>query len=214
MFESEEKPLLRPLPAVPFEISRWFYRRRVQKNGHVVFERNFYSVPYPNIGRSVDLRVTDTMLEIFAGQARLTSHLLAPVGVVNEYRTHDSDLPDGPRYRQWDADRVREWATRIGENTTTVVNRIFESVPVDEQGLDAALAVLRLTRRYPATRVEAASGIALGSRVRSPRYAHLRPILESGQDQPGRRLPRFEPAEPETPAGYVRGADYYAGGAR
>jgi len=214
VFDAEEKPLLRPLPAVPFEISRWFYRRRVQKNGHVVFERNFYSVPFPHIGRAVDLRVTDTTIEVFAGQERLTSHPLAPVGMVNEYRTHDADLPDGPRYRQWDAGRVREWAGRIGENTTVVVNRIFESVPVDEQGLDAALAVLRLTRRYSNTRVEAAAGIALGSRVRSPRYAHLRPILESGQDQPGRRLPRFVPAEPETPAGYVRGADYYAGGTR
>ncbi|MBB4138899.1 MULTISPECIES: IS21 family transposase [Microbacterium] len=213
VFDSEEKPLLRPLPVVPFEISRWFYRRRVQKNGHVVFERNFYSVPYPNIGRSVDLRVTDTTVEIFAGQERLTSHLLAPVGMVNEYRTHDSDLPDGPRYRQWDAERVREWAGRIGEDTTIVVNRIFESVPVDEQGLDAALAVLRLTRRYSAARVEAAAGIALASRVRSPRYAHLRPILETNQDQPDGRSPWAEPAT-TGPTGYVRGADYYAGDIR
>ena len=212
VFEAEEKPLLRPLPAVAFEISRWFYRRRVQRNGHVVFEKNFYSVPYANIGRSVDLRVTDTTLEVFAGDRRLTSHFLAPFGVVNEYRTHDSDLPDGPRYRQWDADRVREWAGRIGENTTIVVNRIFESVPVDEQGLDAALAVLRLTKRYSAVRVEAAAGIALQSRVRSPRYAHLRPILETHQDQRGRG-PWVEPAE-KAPVGYVRGADYYAGGAR
>ncbi len=30
------------------------------------------------------------------------------------------------------------------------MNRIFESVPVDEQGIDAALAVLRMTRRYSA----------------------------------------------------------------
>ena len=81
--------------------------------------------------------------------------------------------------------------------------------------LDAALAVLRLTRRYSAARVEAASRIALGSRVRSPRYAHLRPILESGQDQVGRRRPTFAPPEPgSAPAGYVRGADYYAGGTR
>ncbi len=180
----------------------------------MVFERNFYSAPYANIGRSVDLRITDTTLEVFAGDQRLTSHLLAPAGMVNEYRTHDSDLPDGPRYRQWDPDRVREWAARVGENTTVVVNRIFESVPVDEQGLDAALAVLRLTRRYSAARVETAAGIALDSRVRSPRYAHLRPILESNQDQTGRRQPRFEPSAWEEPAGYVRGADYYAGGTR
>jgi hypothetical protein len=214
VFEAEEKPLLRPLPAVPFEISRWAYGRRVQKNGHVVFERNFYSVPYPHIGRSVDLRVTDSTLEVFAGDQRLTSHLLAPVGVVNAYRTHDADLPDGLRYRQWDAERVREWAGRIGEDTTTVVNRIFESVPVDEQGLDAALAVLRMTRRYSAARVEAAAGIALASRVRSPRYAHLRPILETNQDDPGGRDVWTTPATASEPAGYVRGADYYAGGVR
>ncbi|GAA4150194.1 IS21 family transposase [Leifsonia shinshuensis] len=214
VFEAEEKPLLRPLPAVPFEISQWRYGRKVQKNGHVVFERNFYSVPYEHIGRSVDLRITDSTLEVFAGDQRLTSHLLAPAGVINEYRTHDSDLPDGPRYQQMDPQRAREWAARIGENTTTIVNRIFESVPVDEQGLDAALAVLRMTRRYSAARVEAAAGIALQSRVRSPRYAHLRPILESNQEQTGRRQPRFEPSAWEEPAGYVRGADYYAGGTR
>ena len=214
VFVGEEKPLLRPLPAVPFEISRWVYGRRVQKNGHVVFEKNFYSVPYVHIGRAVDLRVTDRMLEVFAGQDRLTSHLLAPVGVVNEYRTHDSDLPDGPQYRQWDAPRVREWAARIGENTTIVVNRIFESVPVDEQGIDAALAVLRMTRRYSADRVEAAARLALASRVRSPRYAHLRPILETRQDAPGNRDAWAIPGTPPEPTGYVRGADYYAGDAR
>ncbi len=136
-------------------------RSAAQKNGHVVFERNFYSVPYTNIGRTVDLRITDTTSEVFAGDQRLTSHLLAPAGMVNEYRTHDSDLPDGPRYQQMDPERAREWAARIGENTTTIVNRIFESVPVDEQGLGAALAVLRMTRRYSAARVEAAAAIAL-----------------------------------------------------
>lgn len=213
VFEGEEKALLRPLPTVPFEISRWVYGRRVQKNGHVVFERNFYSVPYVHIGRTVDLRITDTMLEVFTGQDRLTSHLLAPVGVVGEYRTHDSDLPDGPQYRQWDGRRVREWAARVGENTTTVVNRIFESVPVEEQGLSAALAVLRMTRRYSAARVEAAAGVALG-RVRSPRYAHLRPILETRQDDPGSHDAWSRPASVPEPAGYVRGADYYAGGNR
>ncbi len=74
VFEAEEKPLMRPLPAAPFEISRWVYGRRVQKNGHVVFEKNFYSVPYVHIGRIVDLRVTDSMLEVFAGDQQLTSH--------------------------------------------------------------------------------------------------------------------------------------------
>ncbi|TKW74822.1 MAG: IS21 family transposase, partial [Bradyrhizobium icense] len=156
VFTTEERPLLRPLPAVAYEIASWVYARRVQKNGHVVFDKNFYSVPYAHIGSSVDLRVTDTMIEIFTGDQRIASHVLAPPGVVNDYRTHDSHVPDGGRYEPWDATRVRQWATRVGPDTTTVVNRIFESVTIDEQGLDAALAVLRLTRRYSSDRVEAA----------------------------------------------------------
>lgn len=72
-----------------------------------------------------------------------------------------------------------------------------------------ALAVLRLTRRYSSDRVEAAAGIALAS-VHSPRYAHLRPILESRQDQHGHATT----PSPADAGGYVRGGDYYAGGAR
>lgn len=216
VFQNEEHPLLRPLPQVQHEISQWVYGRRVGRDGHVVWERNHYSVPYTQVGAFVDLRVTDQMIEVFLGGDRLASHVLAPVGMVNEYRTRDGDLPDGPGYREWDAARVREWAVRIGEHTTIVVNRIFESVPVEEQGLDAALAVLRLTRRFSSARVEQACKIALSGKVRSPRYAHLRPILDSRQDESGKRHPRFEPvgeatAAGDAPAGYVRGASYYGG---
>lgn len=79
----------------------------------------------------------------------------------------------------------------------------------NEQCLDAARAVLRLTRRYSGDRVETAAGIAL-SRVHSPRYAHLRPILESRQDQ---HTPSAATSSLQA-GGYVRGAAYDAGGAR
>ena len=212
VFVSYEQPFLTALPASAFEISRWVHARRVGRNGHVVWERNFYSAPYPHIGQQVDLRITERVLEVYRGQQRLSSHLLAPPGAVNVYRTNDADLPDGRQFQEWDAARVRAWAGRIGPAAVMVTNRIFESVPVEEQGLDPALAVLRLTRRYSAERVEAACQLALSGRVRSPRYAHLQPILATGQDKAiGLRPPRDEPIEA---GGYVRGADYYAGGHR
>lgn len=145
VFAAEEQPLLTGFPAAAYEISRWVYGRRVGRNGHVVWERNYYSVPFANIGTTVDLRITDRVIQAYRGTERLTSHLLLPEGAANEYRTNDVDLPAGEKYRQWDPARVREWAGRIGPAAVTVVNRIFESVPVDEQGLDAALAVLRLS---------------------------------------------------------------------
>ncbi len=176
VFQAEEKALLRPLPSVPYEISRWIMGRRVQKNGHVVWEKNFYSAPYAQIGQGVDLRLTAQVLEIYRNHERLTSHLLFGEHVVNEYRTNDADQPQGEKYREWDSVRIRAWATRVGPNMVTVVNRIFEAVPVEEQGFDAALAALRLSRRYSSERVERACQIALEGRIRSPRYAHLRPI--------------------------------------
>ena len=52
VFTTEELPLLQPLPAAPFEISTWSYGRKVNKNAHVVWAKNFYSVPFTHIGVS------------------------------------------------------------------------------------------------------------------------------------------------------------------
>ncbi|AQP50743.1 IS21 family transposase [Tessaracoccus flavescens] len=203
VFTIEEQPLLRPLPQVAYEISRWAYGRRVGRSGHVVWEKNHYSVPYLHIGSKVDLRITDRVLEVFAGSQRLSSHLLLPEGSAGGWRTAEADLPTGEKYQPWDAARVREWAARVGPAAQTVIDRIFESVAIDEQGLDPALAVLRLSRRFSADRVEDACQLALAAGVRSPRYVHLRPILDTGQDK--QPIP-----EPVDAGGYVRGADYYA----
>lgn len=209
VFTSEEKPLLRTLPAVTYEISRWIQGRRVGRNSYVSWQRNFYSVPFIHIGARVDLRVGESVLEVYRDHQRLTSHRLQSAGTINQYRTNDADLPEDRRWREWDGARVKAWAARIGSGTVTVIERIFESVAIEEQGLDAALAVLRLSRRYSPSRVEAACQLALRGNVRSPRYAHLRPILETRQDQM-----RTPPQDPGEPSGYVRGASYYAGGNR
>src|SRR6185312_71915 len=54
IFAAEEQPLLTGLPAVPYEISTWVYGRRVARNGHVIWQRNHYSVPFAHIGTKVD----------------------------------------------------------------------------------------------------------------------------------------------------------------
>ncbi len=209
VFTLEELPLLQPLPAVAFEISSWAYKRKVGRNGHVVWAKNFYSVPFTHIGALVDLRVTETMLEVYRGDERLTSHLLLPA-TTNQYQTNAADLPEGRSFQAWDRPRTEEWAARMGPATGTVIEKIFESASIEEAAYDPALAVLRLSRRFSPARVEAASALALRGPLRSPRYAHLRPILETGQDKTG-----HVPDESESDdGGYVRGSVYYAGGNR
>ena len=208
VFESEEAPLLHPLPAARYEISTWVKRRRVARNGHVVWVKNYYSVPYRLVGDHVDLRITDTTVEAWHGQARVASHLLLPATAVNQYSTREADIPQGKAWQPWDPERVKAWADRVGPHTSEVITRIFESCVIADQAINPALAVLRLAHTYSAARLETAAQIALSSTVRSPRYAHIHPVLATSADKQPHRQARPE----QSGGGFVHGGSYYGGG--
>ena len=156
------------------------------------------------VGDLVDLRVTDATLEVYKGGERLATHPLFPAYVSNKYSTAGSHMPSKHGYQDWDAERIRAWAGRVGPACAGAIERVFLSVRFEEQGYNACLAILRLTHKYGAKRVEAACGMALASGVRSPRYGHINPILETNQDKIAAA------AEADAGAtGYMRGADYY-----
>ena len=208
VFAAEEEALLRPLPQVAFEISTWVRGRRVARDGHITWAKNHYSVPYVHVGEHVDVKLSASMLEVWSQDRRLATHQLLPATAVNQYSTREVDLPEGGAWRPWDQERLLAWATRIGEHTTIVVERIFESVAVAEQAINPALAVLRLSHRYTPARVERAAGMALEAGVHTPRYAHLHPILAAGRDKPGAEDATWSVEDPG--AGFVRGASYYS----
>ena len=73
LFLGEEKPLLAPLPATRFELSDW-KTATVQFNYHISVDGMLYSVPYEYIKKKVDVKVTDTTIEIFYNHNRIASH--------------------------------------------------------------------------------------------------------------------------------------------
>lgn len=204
VFESEEKPLLITLPPMPYEVADWVYGRRVQANSHVAYARNWYSVPYACIGSTVDLRIGASMLEVWHGNTRLCSHRLLPATASNQCSTNESDLPGKASWRLWDRKRCEQWTRRVGPGCAAVIGRLFAMERLDEQGVEPAPAILRLSKRYSAQRLENACSLSLRS-IASPRYSHIRPILESGQDATG-----GIPDGAVDDAGWVRGGDYYA----
>ena len=206
VFEEVERPLLRPLPSVPYEACEWVRGRKVQLNCHVAYKRNYYSAPYALVGRTVDLRVTESALEVWCGGERVATHALFPAYARNRYSTRGEDVPPGAGWTQWDRPRVERWASRVGPSCAECVQRIFRGCSFDEQGLNPSLSLLRLSRTYSEGRLEAACGLALASGCRSPRYAQVSAILRSGQDKRG-----GEPTARES-GGYVRGGAYYGGG--
>ena len=159
----------------------------------------------------MDLKVTDTLLEIYYHHERLTTHRRLPDYVTNQWSTHPEDMPDQFQHTQWDDTRIHKWAASTGSATTAVIERIFAGVKVKEQGYSSCLSVLRLSKTYTSKRLETACELAL-SQFRSPRYRHLKAILDANQDKLYQESKAAKKSAQEADLmGYVRGAAYYGG---
>ncbi len=209
-FTEEELPRLNPLPKYPYEASTWYYNRKVQLNSHVAFKKNFYSCPHAYLGKKVDLKVMTSRIEIFHNGERIKTHQVFGPYAKNKYRTDQEDMPKDGQFQEWSMERILAWACEIGNNTTVIVQRVFDSVEVKEQGFNPALSILRLGRKYTYERLEIACQIALKQGFGSPRYAHLNSILSSNQDQIYLEDLETKQKESNQPTLFTRGADYYS----
>lgn len=205
IFEAVEKPLLKKLPSIPFEIAQWEYGHTVALNCHVTFKKNFYSVPFEYIKKKVDIKYTNSFVEIFYNYERIASHPRFSSYIFNKYATDKSHLPDQFNKPEWNAERMIEWASKIGPSTLLVVERIFESKNIKEQSYNSVLAVLRLSKKYTNERLENACRFAL-TITNSPRYRHISIILTNNQDVEDKKFENNTASE-----GYLRGSSYYGG---
>ena len=107
IFCDEELPLLAKLPATPYELAEW-KKATVQFNYHISVDGMLYSVPYEYIKRKVDVRVTDTIIEIFYNHNRIASHRRL-YGRKGQYSTVTEHMPaDHQKYLEWNGDRFRK----------------------------------------------------------------------------------------------------------
>lgn len=120
-----------------------------------------YSVPYEFIKRKVDVRLTEKVVEIFYNHNRIASHGRL-YGRKGQYSTVTEHMPpDHQKFLEWNGDRFRTWAERIGNNTYNVVNAILSSKRVKQQSYRSCMGILKLAEKYSARRLEAACKIAL-----------------------------------------------------
>lgn len=74
LFQDEELPLLIQLPTAPYEIAEW-KQATVQFNYHISLDGMLYSIPYEYIGKKVDVRITDKIIEVYYNHNRIASHV-------------------------------------------------------------------------------------------------------------------------------------------
>ena len=202
-FEQLDAPLLVPLPAARYVISRR-KATRVNIDCHVEFDHHYYSVPHRLVGAKVELRVTDTVLECFASNQRVACHAVSAVR--GGCTTLPDHMPASHRaHLEWSPAKLIDWGRRIGVSTAAVVTWQLEHRPHPEQGYRACLGLLALERKYTPERLEAAC--ARGLAIRAGTLSSVTNILKCGFD----RQPALFPVASATVIDHenVRGPDSY-----
>ena len=205
LFEEIERAALRPLPTTPYEFAMW-KKVRVHIDYHVEFDEHFYSVHYALVGQQLEVRATETIVEIIDGGRSVASH---PRSIVpHRHTTNPEHMPKAHRsYRDWTPTRLVAWAKAVGPNTEELIKEILGSRKHPEQGFRSCLGVMSLRKSFPDERIERACARAIRHRAYSRKSVLA--ILKNNLDRI--EEPKHdEKAQLELPLhGNTRGGRYY-----
>ncbi len=178
LFESLDRPEALPLPPKAYEYAEW-RKATVNIDYHIDVEGHYYSVPFRLLREKLDVRLTATTLEALHKGERVAAHARSYVS--GKHTTSPEHMPPEHRfYAEWSPSRFIQWASKTGVATAEVVERMLASRTYPEQSYRACLGIMRLSRQYKPSRVEAAARRALEFNTCS--YRSMRSILALGLD--------------------------------
>ncbi len=176
-FSDVEQYVLKPLPERPPELACW---AKVKLHGdcHVHYEKCRYSAPWQWIHKTLWLRATPTLVQLFLKHELVASHpRLKKPGQRSTLQEH---LPPAAQaYNMRDPQWCLTQAEAIGHHCQQVIQQLFVDKVLDN--LRAAQGILRLQQSYSRQRLEAACERAL--RFNNIRYQAIKSILHQGLDQ-------------------------------
>jgi len=208
VFESVDKPALKPLPPDRYEYTKIGYAR-AGLDYHISVEGYLYSIPYQHAKQKLEYRLTAKTLEVFFRGRRIASH--PRLWIKGKPSTLKEHMPSHHRHYQeesleWTPERIINWASKIGSATAKAVEEIMQAKQHPEQGFRACLGVIRMARTWGNERVEIACQRALSLNACSYKYIKL--ILENGGDHS--RPAASKQLSLLTAHNNVRGSQYYS----
>ncbi len=161
VFEAEERPLLRPAPAEPYDLP--IYRQaKVHRDFHIEVDRALYSVPHALVGQTVSVRADSSLVRItYRGQV-VKVHPRTSRGL---RRTDPDDMPSEKRaYAMRDVESLKRLAARHGEAVGTYAACLLD-IELPWTRMRQVYRLLGLVRRFGDERTEAACRKALDLEV-------------------------------------------------
>ena len=210
LFEASERAALAALPINPWNWGEWTVRK-VARNCHISVERNHYSVPFAHIGREVDVRKSERMIEVFleGGGERIAVH--PRKRGKNLYTTRDEHMPRRlnavQHIRSPDYGNVLlQQAGEIGPNALAWAERAFASRDFPEQAFTSVQGMIRLAEKHGDNRIDAICIEALDHEKFASGF--LRDRVANGG--PTTMSMSVEPTEAIPEHSNIRGPNYYS----
>lgn len=207
VFEELEKDALLPLAVTRYELCE---RRpaRVNIDYHVEFDHHPYSVPFKLVHEQVEVRATQSTVEIFLkldpkkAQPRRDHGYRDGDRVATHQRSYERrGIPiTDPAHRApnhqaqvWPPERLLNWAEKFGPAVAEVIRRMIARYVVAEQSYRACLGLLRAAERHGAERMNEACDQALRVSA-NPSRKYIEAILKRGLEQRQSAAPAARPA--------------------
>ncbi len=205
-YENEEKSFMSPLPASRFEVSDWT-SCSVPANYLVTDGLNYYSVPYDLIGKTVDIRITDKVIEVFFHDERVASHIRLGLRQ-NDPVVKKEHMPvNHQKYLEYNSECFLKWASDTGPWTEKVVKKFLEQGDAPEQGYKYCVSIQNLGERYGKALLEECCRHILEISP-SPSLRAIATLVKSMKQESATSPSRREKVP--TGRGITRGSDYFS----
>lgn len=203
LYEQLDKPALKALPASRYQYATW-KKAKINLDYHFTFDDCFYSVPYKHLGNKVAIRATGKSVECFYNNQRIASHIRSYKKY--SFTTEALHMPKNHQeHSKFSAERLTNWASKIGENTTAFIKHMLQCRTFPEQAYRACLGILRLSNHYGDVRLEKACYKALS--VGATRYQQVATILKNNLEEVSDNNTNIN--SPLIEHENIRGSDYY-----
>lgn len=177
-FEQLDQPALSPLPKHRYQYTE-IKTARVNIDYHIQYDQHLYSVPHHCVGEPVEIHASDSLIEIYFHNKRITTHVRK---FYPGTTTEPAHMPEKhAKHQQWTPGRLMNWAQGLGPEVLSWVKTQLRRKHHPEQAYRVCLGLLNLQRNYPAKRLNQACAIA--NREALFKLKNIKAILKSNRDQ-------------------------------
>jgi hypothetical protein len=188
VFNAVERDALTPLPRQQFQAATWS-RPKVGPDCHINVIGVLYSVPWKHIGKRVEARLTDRMVEVFNGPDVIKTHARLTRGAQTDWNDYP---PEKAAFFMRTPVWCRQQATELGPDVTELIDELMSVNALHR--LRGCQGVIGLADKYDTTRLNAACRRAID--VGDPTYRTVKGILIAGTETDTTTLSPPAPAVP------------------